>query len=67
MATDGSTIANQTAMVQQLCFENKRLWDQLADRRLEFEDLHDDLRMFLRDLSAKSISKSSCILGELFF
>ena len=66
MATDGSTIANQTTMVQQLCFENKWLWDQLAERRLEFEDLHDDLRTFLRDLSAKSISKSSCILGEFF-
>ena len=53
LATDVSTIADLIAIVQQLCFENKRLGDQLVERRLEVEDLHDDLCMFLRGQNAK--------------
>ena len=34
-ATDGPTIANLTVMVQQLCMENRRLGDQLVERKLK--------------------------------
>ena len=40
-------------MVQQLCLENSRLEDQLAERKIEVEELRDDLRLLRRGLSAK--------------
>ena len=40
-------------MVQQLRLGNKRLEDQLADRKIEVEELHDDLQILRRVLSAK--------------
>ena len=40
-------------MVQQLCLENRRLEDQLAERKIEVEELQDDLRLLGRGLSAK--------------
>ena len=40
-------------MVQQLRLENRRLEDQLAERKIEVEELRDDLRLLRRGLSAK--------------
>ena len=40
-------------MVQQLRLENRRLEDQLADRKIEVEELRDDLQILRRGLSAK--------------
>ena len=40
-------------MVQQLRLENRRLENQLAERKIEVEELRDDLRLLLRGLSAK--------------
>ena len=42
-ATDGPTMADLTTMVQQLHLENRRLVDQLAERKVEVENLQDDL------------------------
>ena len=53
MTSEGSTIADLTMMVQQLCLENMRLEDQLAERKIEVEELQDDLRLLCRGLSAK--------------
>ena len=53
MTSDGPTIADLTAMVQQLRLENRRLEDQLAERKIEVEELRDDLRLLWRGLSAK--------------
>ena len=53
MTSEGSTIANLTTMVQQLRLENRRLEDQLAERKIEVEELRDDLRLLRRGLSAK--------------
>ena len=53
MTSQGSTIANLTAMVQQLRLENRRLENQLAERKIEVEELRDDLRLLRRGLSAK--------------
>ena len=53
MTSDGPTIADLTAMVQQLRLENRRLEDQLAERKIEVEELRDDLRLLRRGLSAK--------------
>ena len=53
MTSDGPTIADLTAMVQQLRLENRRLEDQLAKRKIEVEELRDDLRLLRRGLSAK--------------
>ena len=53
MTLDGPTIADLTAMVQQLRLENRRLEDQLAERKIEVEELLDDLRLLRRGLSAK--------------
>ena len=53
MTSEGSTIADLTAMVQQLCLENRSLEDQLAERKIEVEELRDDLRLLRRGLSAK--------------
>ena len=53
MTSDGPTIADLTAMVQQLRLENRRLEDQLAERKIEVEELQDDLRLLRRGLSAK--------------
>ena len=50
---EGPTIADLTAMVQQLRLENRRLEDQLAERKIEVEELRDDLRLLRRGLSAK--------------
>ena len=52
-AAEGPTIADLTAMVQQLRLENRRLEDQLAERKVEVEGLRDDLRLLRRGLSAK--------------
>ena len=40
-------------MVQQLRLENRRLEDQVAERKVEVEGLRDDLRLLRRGLSAK--------------
>jgi regulator of replication initiation timing len=40
-------------MVRELRLENRRLRDQLAEQKLEVEDLHDDLRSFCHGLSAR--------------
>ena len=53
MTSEGLTIADLTAMVQQLRLENKHLEDQLAERKVEVEELRDDLRLLRRGLSAK--------------
>lgn len=50
---EGPTIADLTAMVQQLCLENRCLEDQFAERKIEVEELRDDLRLLRRGLSAK--------------
>ena len=52
MTSDGPTIADLPAMVQQLRLENRRLEDQLVERKIEVE-LRDDLRLLRRGLSAK--------------
>ena len=52
-ATDGPTMADLTAMVQQLRLENRRLEDQLLERKVEFGDLQDDFQTLRRGLSAK--------------
>jgi len=51
--SEGSTIADLTVMVQQLRLENRRLEDQLAERKIEVKELRDDLRLLRRGLSAK--------------
>ena len=53
MTSEGSTIADLTMMVQPLRLENRRLEDQLAERKIEVEELRDDLRLLHRGLSAK--------------
>ena len=53
MTSEGSTIADLTAMVQQLHLENRLLEYQLAERKIEVEELQDDLRLLRRGLSAK--------------
>ena len=53
MTSDGPTIADLTTMVQQLRLENRRLEDQLVERKIEVEELRDDLRLLRRGLSAK--------------
>ena len=53
MTSDGPTIADRTTMVQQLRLENRCLEDQLAERKIEVEELRDDLRLLRRGLSAK--------------
>ena len=40
-------------MVQQLRLENRRLEDQLAERKVEVEGLWDDLHLLRHGLSAK--------------
>ena len=40
-------------MVQQLCLENRRLEDKLVERKIEVEELRDNLRLLHRGLSAK--------------
>jgi len=51
--SEGPTIADLTTMVQQLCLENRRLESQLAERKIEVEELRDNLRLMRRGLSAK--------------
>ena len=53
MTLEGPTIADLTAMVQQLRLENRRLKDQLPERKIVVEELRDDLRLLRRGLSAK--------------
>ena len=53
MTSVGPTIADLTTMVQQLRLENRHLEDQLAERKIEVEELRDDLRLLRRGLSAK--------------
>ena len=53
MTSDGPTIADRTTMVQQLRLENRRLENQLAERKIEVEELRDGLRLLRRGLSAK--------------
>ena len=53
MTSEGLTIADLTAMVQQLLLENRRLMNQLAERKIEAEELRDDLRLLRRGLSDK--------------
>ena len=53
MSSEGPTIADLTAMVQQLRLENRRLENQLVERKIEVEELRDDLRLLRRGLSAK--------------
>ena len=53
MTSEGPTITDLTTMVQQLCLENRCLEDQLAERKIEAEELWDDLHLLHRGLSAK--------------
>ena len=53
VSSEGPTIADLTAMVQQLRLENMCLENQLAERKIEMEELRDDLRLMRRGLSAK--------------
>ena len=53
MTSEGPTIADLTTMVQQLRLENRCLENQLAERKIEVEELQDDLRLLRRRLSAK--------------
>ena len=53
MTSEGPTITDLTVMVQQLRLENRHLEDQLAERKIEVEELRDDLRLLRRGLSAK--------------
>ena len=53
MTLEGPTIADLIAMVQQLRLENRHLENQLAKRKIEVEELRDDLRLLQRGLSAK--------------
>ena len=53
VTSEGPTIANLTMMVQQLRLENRHLENQLAERKIEVEELRDDLRLLRRGLSAK--------------
>ena len=53
MTSEGPTIADLTAMVQQLRLENRSLEDQLAEGKIEVEELRDDLCLLRRGLSAK--------------
>jgi len=53
MTSEGSTIADLNAMVQQLCLENRRLEDQLVERKIEVEELRDNLHLLRRGLGAK--------------
>ena len=52
MTSEGPTIADLTAMVQQLRLENRHLENQLAERKIEVEELRDDC-LLRRGLSAK--------------
>ena len=51
--SEGPTIADLTTMVHQLRLENMCLENQLAERKIEMEELRDDLRLMRRGLSAK--------------
>ena len=53
VTSEGPTIADLTAMVEQLRLENRHLENQLAERKIEVEELRDDLRLLWRGLSAK--------------
>ena len=53
VTSEGPTITDLTAMVQQLHLENRRPENQLAVRKIEVEELRDDLRLLRRGLSAK--------------
>ena len=55
MTSEGPTIANLTAMVQQLRLDNRRLKNQLVERKIKVEELRDDLRLLRRGLSAKMV------------
>ena len=67
-ATDGPTMANLKAMVQQLRLENRRLEYQLIERKVQIGDPQYDLRTLRRGLSAK-IKRFYKATGqeELFF
>ncbi|RLN42211.1 hypothetical protein C2845_PM01G42560 [Panicum miliaceum] len=47
------TLAELTIIVREHRLENRRLKDQLAEWKLEVEELHDDLRTFRRGLSSR--------------
>ena len=53
MTLEGPTIADLNAMVQQLRLENRHLENQLVERKIEVEELWDDLLLLRRGLSAK--------------
>ena len=53
MTSEGPTIADLTAMVQQLLQENRHREDLLAERNIEVDELQDDLHLLRRGLSAK--------------
>jgi predicted RNase H-like nuclease (RuvC/YqgF family) len=50
---DEPSLADLTTMVRELHLENRQLGDQLAEWKLEIEELHNDLCSFCRGLSAK--------------
>ena len=50
---DGPTMVDLATMVQQLRLENRLLEDHLAERKVEIEDIQDDLCTLHRGLSAK--------------
>jgi len=51
--SEGPTIAYLTVMAQQLRLENRHLENQLVERKIEVEELWDDLLLLRRGLSAK--------------
>ena len=53
MTLEGPTITDLTAMVQQLRLGNRGPENQLAERKIEVEELRDDLRLMRRGLSTK--------------
>ena len=53
VTSEGPTIADLTAMVQQLRLENRCRENQLVERKIEVEELWDDLLLLRRGLSAK--------------
>ena len=53
MTSEGPTIADLTVMVQQLRPENRLLEDQFTERKIEVEELQEDLCLLRRGLSAK--------------
>ncbi|RLM74497.1 hypothetical protein C2845_PM15G02600 [Panicum miliaceum] len=50
-------------MVKELRLENRQLKDQLAERKLEVKELHDNLRTFRRGLSSR-LKRLYTVVGQ---